>query len=83
MRWKNTLHSDQPPSPLAIVCHDELGKLIDGFNRLQERLLQRESHFRQMMEASNAAIFLMNRERVITYANPAHGWRCPACRWPN
>ena len=67
---ENTLHSDQPPEPLAIVCHDELGKLIDGFNRLQERLLQRESHFRQMMEASNAAIFLMNRERVITYANP-------------
>ncbi len=34
--------TDQPPQPLPITCHDEIGELIGGFNRLLETLVQRE-----------------------------------------
>lgn len=38
--------SSQAPQPLPITRHDEIGQLIDGFNRLLETLAQREEERR-------------------------------------
>ncbi|MFH0995042.1 MAG: ATP-binding protein [Pseudomonadota bacterium] len=44
--------TDQPPQPLPITCHDEIGELIGGFNRLLETLAQREAE-KAELEARN------------------------------
>lgn len=35
-------NTSQPPQPLPVIRHDEIGQLIGGFNRLLETLAQRE-----------------------------------------
>ena len=47
--------SDQPPPPLQIERDDEIGKLIGGFNRLLERLNQREVVLKKMVAESQSA----------------------------
>jgi len=67
----------QPPQPLPIARPDEIGQLIDGFNRLLETLAQREGawresegRYRTLVEWSPEAI-IVHRDGKIIYVNPA------------
>ena len=59
----------QPPTPLPIARHDEVGELIGGFNRLLSTIHQRETLLKQILDTSSVAIFLINMEGRITLAN--------------
>ena len=59
----------QPPQPLPIVRHDEIGQLIGGFNRLLETLNQREALLTKIFDTSSVGIFLISPEGRITRAN--------------
>lgn len=61
--------SGQPPQPLPITRHDEIGELIGGFNRLLQSINQRENFLKQILDTSSAAIFLVNMQGRITLAN--------------
>ena len=54
---------------IPVVRQDEIGLLIEGFNRLVETLEQRESLLKQVLDTSSVAIFLVDRRGVITQAN--------------
>jgi PAS domain S-box-containing protein len=64
-------------APLPITRRDEIGVLIDAFNRLLEKLRLREaalqageSRFRTLVEWSPAAV-AVHRDGVLLYVNPA------------
>jgi len=59
----------QLAKPLPIARPDEIGALIDGFNRLLETLGQREAMLRQILDTSSVAIFLVDMQGRITQAN--------------
>ena len=61
--------SGQPVPPLPITRHDEIGELIGGFNHLLAELGQREALLKQVMDTSNAAIYLLDQEGRIVQAN--------------
>ena len=59
----------QPLHPLPIVRHDEIGRLIAGFNRLLTTIEQRETLLKQILDTSSVAIFLVDTQGRITQAN--------------
>jgi diguanylate cyclase (GGDEF)-like protein/PAS domain S-box-containing protein len=61
--------STQHPQPLPITRHDEIGKLIGGFNHLLSELGQRDALIKQVLNTSSVAIFLVDRQGIITQAN--------------
>lgn len=61
--------TSQPPRPLPIVRHDEIGELIGGFNRLLATIHQREILLKQILDTSSVAIFLIDMDGRITLAN--------------
>lgn len=68
----------QPPQPLPNASHDEIGDLIDGFNRLLETLGEREQalqttlNFLQvLMDAVPSPLFYKNAEGVYIGCNKA------------
>ncbi len=61
--------ANQPPQPLPIIRHDEIGQLIGGFNSLLQALGQREALLKQILDTSSVAIFLVDMQGVITQAN--------------
>ena len=71
----------QPPQPLPIVRHDEIGQLISGFNQMLDTLSQREALLTQIFDTSSVGIFLISPEGRITRANQRmvemFGWPMP------
>lgn len=65
--------------PLEVIRQDEIGLLIGGFNRLLDALGQRELLFKQVLDTSSVAIFLVNERGCITQANQrmAEMFGCP------
>ena len=68
----------QPPQPLPNASHDEIGDLIDGFNRLLETLSEREHtlqttlNFQQvLMDAVPSPLFYKNAAGVYIGCNKA------------
>ncbi|MEI7432584.1 MAG: PAS domain S-box protein, partial [Betaproteobacteria bacterium] len=61
--------SSAPLMPLKIKRRDEIGELVNGFNRLLSTLGQRETMLKQIMDASSVAIFLVDMDGRITLAN--------------
>ncbi len=54
---------------LPIRRDDELGELLGAFNALTARLDQREALFRQILDTSTVAIFVVDTQGRITQAN--------------
>lgn len=54
---------------LPITKQDEIGQLIGSFSSLLEKLGQRESLLKQILDTSSVAIFLIDMEGRITQAN--------------
>ncbi|MEN9396028.1 MAG: hypothetical protein RLZ81_558, partial [Pseudomonadota bacterium] len=72
--------SDAPTAPLPITRRDEVGQLVEGFNRLLERLNQRKEALRQSEAFKNivlnsvaAEIAVLNGQGVIHAVNEP--WR--------
>ncbi|MDP2810817.1 MAG: PAS domain S-box protein [Rhodocyclaceae bacterium] len=72
---KTLAATDQQPRALPVARQDEIGELIGGFNRLLERLVQREAilreseaRYRCFFEFSPDAIFVHWNNRII-FAN--------------
>jgi len=68
----------QPPQPLPNASHDEIGDLIDGFNRLlatlgeREQALQTTLNFLQvLMDAVPSPLFYKNAEGIYIGCNKA------------
>lgn len=59
----------QSPRPLPSVGQQEMDLLINGFNHLIDALAQREALFRQILDTSSVAIFVVDRQGTITQAN--------------
>ena len=59
----------KPLQALPVSRPDEIGRLIDGFNRLLKTLGQREAFLRQILDTSSVAIFLVDGQGRITQAN--------------
>ncbi|MBK6294510.1 MAG: PAS domain S-box protein [Rhodoferax sp.] len=57
------------PVALPVGGHDEIGKLIGGFNHLLEGLAERETLLQQVLDTSSVAIFVVDRTGRITQAN--------------
>ena len=55
--------------PLAVTNSDEIGELINSFNRLLESSAQREGLLKQVLDTSSVAIFLVDMQGRITQAN--------------
>ncbi len=58
-----------PPQPLQVHRKDEIGELIGGFNNLLGTLGQREALLKQILNISSVAIFLVDKEGVISQPN--------------
>jgi diguanylate cyclase (GGDEF)-like protein/PAS domain S-box-containing protein len=54
---------------LPIRRDDEIGKLLSAFNAVTARLEQREALFRQILDTSSVAIFVVDTQGRITQAN--------------
>ncbi len=70
--------TDQPLRPLPVDRHDEIGELIEGFNRLlttvaqrQEALRASEAGYRSIFENANTGIALTDQHGQITSFNEA------------
>lgn len=70
--------TDQPPQPLPNASHNEIGDLIDGFNRLLKTLGQRETalqdtlRFQQvLMDAVPSPLFYKDAQGVYIGSNTA------------
>lgn len=57
-------NSSQPPQPLPIARHDEVGRLVAGFNRVltllserEERLRESEARYRSLFNNAEVAMF--------------------------
>lgn len=68
----------QPPQPLPISRHDEIGTLIEGFNLLLKTLTQREAALgnsenrsRAIIEASPLPLAINDADGNITFLNQA------------
>jgi len=61
--------SNQTVAPLPITRKDEIGKLIGGFNRLLDKLNQREEFLQQIFDTSSVAIFLIDDQGRIHHVN--------------
>jgi len=68
----------QPPQPLPNASHDEIGDLIDGFNRLlvtlgeREEALQTTLNFQQvLMDAVPSPLFYKNADGIYIGCNKA------------
>jgi len=55
--------------PLPIRRDDEIGELLGAFNAMTARLDQREALFRQILDTSSVAIFVVDPQGRITQAN--------------
>ena len=71
--WSDT---DQPPKPLPIRRHDEIGELIGGFNRLLSTLRQREGalkeseeRYQSLFEQAGDGIAILNTDGKILSVN--------------
>lgn len=66
-------NTSQPPQPLPVTRQDEIGQLIDGFNRLLETLVQREEELRIAAIAFECqeAIVVMDVKSQILRVNRA------------
>ncbi|CAN5904523.1 hypothetical protein BH11PSE12_BH11PSE12_23920 [soil metagenome] len=64
---------------LPVVRQDEIGELIQSFNRLLESSAQREAFLQQVLDTSSVAIFIVNMQGRITLANQrmAEMFGCP------
>lgn len=60
---------NQRRQPLPIRRDDEIGKLLGAFNAMTARLDQREALFRQILDTSSVAIFVVDTQGRITQAN--------------
>ena len=60
---------DQAPDPLPVARNDEIGMVIEGFNRLIRKLSEREATLRQVLDAASVAIFLADDAGRIQHAN--------------
>lgn len=68
--------SNQPPQPLPVARPDEIGQLIDGFNRLLETLAQREQALKlsehklsTILDNVDAFIYLKDPQSRYQFAN--------------
>ena len=68
--------TDQPPQPLPIMRHDEVGALVGGFNRLLEVLAVREQNLKEsehrfslFMDYLPGAAFIKDEDGTTLYAN--------------
>ncbi|MEI8030944.1 MAG: PAS domain S-box protein, partial [Comamonadaceae bacterium] len=69
--------ANQPPHPLSITRHDEVGELIGGFNRLIETLAQREAALQKSennlaitLNSIGEAVIATDSSGCITSMNP-------------
>jgi diguanylate cyclase (GGDEF)-like protein/PAS domain S-box-containing protein len=60
---------EEAARPLAVTREDEIGRLIVAFNRLLEKLGQRASLLKQILDTSSVAIFMIDMHGRITQAN--------------
>ena len=60
---------EEVASPLVVAREDEIGRLILAFNRLLEKLGQREALLKQILDTSSVAIFVIDMHGRITQAN--------------
>lgn len=60
-----------PAAPLPVTRTDEIGQLIESFNRLLGRLQEREDLFREIAESGIDMIFRIDTEGRFTWASPA------------
>ena len=70
--------ANQPPQPLPVTRHDEVGELIGGFNRMMETLGKREEalreseeRYRDLVENANDLVYRMDSTGNIAYVNPS------------
>lgn len=61
--------SGKPRQALLIRRDDEIGALLGAFNDVVARLNQREALFRQILDTSSVAIFVVDQQGRITQAN--------------
>ena len=59
----------EPLQALPATRLDEIGQVVQGFNRLLGTLGQREALLQQILDTSSVAIFLVDRQGYITRAN--------------
>ena len=72
--------TNQPPQPLPVARHDEIGDLIGGFNRLLTIVAQREAalaksdfRFRSLTELSSDYYWETNAQHQLVQRAESHG----------
>jgi diguanylate cyclase (GGDEF)-like protein/PAS domain S-box-containing protein len=61
--------TDQPAPLLTVARQDEIGQLLEAFNRMLTKLGQREGLLKKILDTSSVAIFVVDHEGRITQAN--------------
>jgi PAS domain S-box-containing protein/putative nucleotidyltransferase with HDIG domain len=71
MKNKNTLIYGQEKQTDAVPQESPQQQMVDHNKRAKEELRREEHSFRALAEQSSDIIILVNKEGIITYANPA------------